>query len=270
MQNIEVLMLALEYIEVHLGDEIKTEDIASACFCSKSTLEKLFRNVHHISVHEYMIRRRMMLAAKKLSMQPKLPILDIALEYGYSTHESFARAFEQIWNCKPSEFRRAKYTELFPRFSAPPENGDEYIMQRRHVDISELYDLFQERKNCLFLCSDIKNMTRINDISRKAGDLAILEQMRRLTAASGENDVVFRIGGDEFCILTASSDRGYAEQLAEKIKAMNGQTYDCEGREISLSLYVAVADVQSGAHYEELFAGLHNAIKDCKPLQEEM
>ena len=128
MQNIELLMLALEYIEVHLSDELKTEDIASACFCSKSTLEKLFRNVHNISVHEYIIRRRMMLAAKKLSMQPKLPILDVALEYGYSTHESFARAFEQIWNCKPSEFRTTKYTELFPRLSVPPKKGEDYMM----------------------------------------------------------------------------------------------------------------------------------------------
>lgn len=144
------------------------------------------------------------------------------------------------------------------------------MMQRRHVDIGELYDLFQERKDCLFLCSDIKNMVRINDISIKAGDLAILEQMRRLTAASGVEDVVFRIGGDEFCILTASSDRGYAEKLAEKIKAMNGETFDCDGRQIPLSLYVAVADVQGSARYEELFAGLHSAIKDCKPFQEEL
>ncbi len=270
MQNIKLLVASLEYIESHLKDDIRTEDVAAACFCSKSTLEKMFRCVNNISVHDYIVRRRMMLAARELSGGRDTSILEVALKYGYSTHESFARAFEQIWNCRPSEFRRAKYTELFPRFSAPPENGDEYIMQRRHVDISELYDLFQERKDCLFLCSDIKHMMRINDISRKAGDLAILEQMRRLTAASGENDVVFRIGGDEFCILTASSDRDYAEQLAEKIKAMNGQTYDCDGREIPLSLYAAVADVQSGARYEELFAGLHNAIKDCKPFQEEL
>ena len=74
MQNIEILILALEYIEVHLCDEIKTEDVAAFCFCSKSTLEKLFRNVHDISLHEYVVRRRMMLAAKKLSQEPKLSI----------------------------------------------------------------------------------------------------------------------------------------------------------------------------------------------------
>ena len=219
MQRIELLMAALEYIEVHLRDEIKTEDIASACYCSKSTLEKLFRSVHSISVHEYIVRRRMTLAAEKLSTQPKLSILDIAVEYGYSTHESFARAFEQVWNCRPSEFRTAKFTALFPRLNVPPQKGDNYVMQRRHVDINELYDLFQERKDCFFVLCDIKQMISINNISRKAGDLAILEQMRRMTAASGEDDIAFRIGGDEFCILTGSSEQSYAEQIADKIIA---------------------------------------------------
>ena len=45
MKNIELLLAALEYIEAHLCDEIKTEDVAVICFCSKSTLEKIFRSV---------------------------------------------------------------------------------------------------------------------------------------------------------------------------------------------------------------------------------
>lgn len=147
MHNIELLMAALAYIEQHLSDEIKTEDIAGSCFCSKSTLEKLFRKAQHISVHDYIVRRRMMLAAKKISQNPQTAILDIAIEYGYSTHESFARAFEQVWNCKPSEFRQTKFTELFPRRNAPREEGENMI-PRTSVDISELYDLFQERRDC--------------------------------------------------------------------------------------------------------------------------
>ena len=264
MQNIELLMSALEYIEVHLCDEIKTEDVAAFCFCSKSTLEKLFRGVHDISVHEYIVRRRMMLAAKKLTQESNLSILDVALEYGYSTHESFARAFEQVWNCKPSEFRKAKFTELFPRLNVPPAKGDNYIMQRRHVDISELYDLFQERKECYFVVCDIKNMIHINEISRKAGDLAILEQMQRMTAGAGEEDIVFRIGGDEFCILTVSNEAAYANRIAERIRTMNGQTFSYEDQEIPLSLHVAVVSLQECSRYDEVFAGLHNAIKDSK------
>lgn len=264
MQNIELLMAALEYIERHLCDEIKTEDVAAICFCSKSTLEKLFRRVHSISVHDYIVRRRMMLAAKKISQKPELAILDIALEYGYSTHESFARAFKQVWNCKPSEFRQKRFTELFPKLNVPPEKGDNYMMQRRHVDISELYDLFQDRKDCYFVLCDIKHLVPINEISKKAGDLAILEQMRRMTAAAGEEDITFRIGGDEFCILTSSNEAAYAEQIAEKIRAMNNQTFDYEAQKIPLSLHVGIVSLKDCCRYEEVFAGLHNALRECK------
>lgn len=44
-------------------------------------------------------------------------VLDIALEYGYSSHEAFTRTFKQVWNCNPKEFRKTyKYSELFPKY----------------------------------------------------------------------------------------------------------------------------------------------------------
>lgn len=263
MKNLEILFDALEYIERHLCDTIKTEEVAAACFCSKSTLEKLFRRVHGISVHDYIIRRRMMLAAKEISQNPETAIVDIAVEYGYSTHESFARAFKQVWNCNPSEFRKRKFTELYPRLTVPPKQGDEYIMHRRQVDIRELYDLFQERRDCYFVLCDIKKMDLINEISRKAGDLALLEQMRRMTDAAGEEDITFRIGGDEFCILT-SGDQEYAVQIAENICGRNGQTFAYGSREIPLHLHVSVAALSECRRYEEVFAGLHSAIRENK------
>lgn len=59
MNNIEILTNALEFMEENLQNEIKTQDVADACYCSKSVLEKLFRHVSRISVHEYLIKRRM-------------------------------------------------------------------------------------------------------------------------------------------------------------------------------------------------------------------
>ncbi len=262
MRNIELLVASLEYIECHLCDELKTEDIAVACFCSRSTLEKLFRGVHHITVREYIIRRRMMLAAKKLSEAPGTSILDVALEHGYSTHESFARAFERVWNCKPSEFRSAKFVELFPRLSVPFKKGADHRMRIKSIEITELYDLLTERKNCWFIACDIRHMMSINEISRKAGDLAILEQMRRLTAESGEDDIVFRIGGDEFCVLTASEEKRYAEALAAKVTALNGQAFSYRDQAIPLSLYTAVVSVAE-TRTADVFEGLQSALTDA-------
>ena len=263
MRRVELLLTALEYIEGHLRDDIRTEDVAAACFCSKSTLETTFRCVNRISVHDYVIRRRMMQAARLLAGSPDRTILDIALEYGYSTHESFARAFRQVWNCKPSEFRRMKY-ELYPRLRIPTENGGQCIMDNRHVDISELYDLFQERSECFFVCCDIKKMMCINEISHRTGDLAIIEAMERMSAAAGERDLVFRIGGDEFCILTDSREESYAEAIAEAIRARNGECFRDGDREVPLFLHTtAVRLKQKRVRYDQLYTGLHEAIREA-------
>ncbi len=266
MNNMDLLANALAYMEDHLNMEIRTQDVADACYCSKSTLEKLFRCVNNISVRDYLIRRRMMKAARMIVQEPETSLLDIALCYGYSTNEAFTRAFKQVWNCNPSEFRHnTRFSELFPRIEKPLENGDDYMKNRKHVDISELYDLFVTRKDCYFVCADIKSMIPINEISRKAGDLAILECLNRLLASSSEEDVAFRIGGDEFALLTASTDVNYAESIAEKVRSMNGQSFRFEDQEIPLTLYVSITKYEGrNIKYNELFTNLHLAIKESK------
>lgn len=264
MNKIEILTMALEYMEANLSSEIKTEDVAGACYCSKAALEKLFRNLNHMSVHDYVIRRRMTLAARMMRERPEVSVLDVALAYGYSTNESFSRAFKKVWDCNPSEFKEnPRHFELFPRRYPPTMKGDAIIM--KNVDISELYELFKTRKNCYFVCCDIDHLVPINEISNKAGDLAILESLRRMEAEAGAEDVIFRIGGDEFVLLTDSEDAAYAEGIADSIREKNGKPIVFEGKEIPLRLHIAVTKYSSGnIRYKDLFAQLHNAIMEVK------
>jgi len=269
MEHLELLAQALEYIEQHITEEIRTDDIAEACYCSRSSLEKIFRFVNHISVRDYLIRRRMTRAAKTLAESPELSVLDVALMYGYSSNEAFTRAFRQVWNMLPSEFREKPRTSvLFPRLQVSGEEGDDFMnpTRVRKFDISELYDLFQMRKNCWFVCADIRSLIPINNISRKAGDLAILESLRRMEEQAGENDIVFRIGGDEFVMLTDSPDKAYAAGICEKILAHNGETFRFEDQDIPLSLYGSIVKLdEKTRRYDELFSGLIETIRENKP-----
>lgn len=266
LSQIELLANALDYIENNLNNDIKTTDIADTCYCSKSTLEKLFRCINNISVRDYIIRRRMTKAAKIISTNPDKKLLDIALQFGYNSNESFTRAFEQVWNCKPSEYRKTpRYFELFPRLICPIDFGDDYMNNRRNVDISELYDLFKERNNCYFVCCDIKSLVPINEISHKAGDLAIIESLNRMNNVAGLEDIVFRIGGDEFVLLTNNSDILYAKDIADKILAKNGETFTYENQEIPLYLHVGILKLESkNLRYAELFEKLHKSINESK------
>lgn len=267
MQKLEILTTALEYIEQNISKTIRTEEVAQACYCSKTSLEHIFRSLQNISVHDYVVRRRMTLAGRELYMNPQKRIIDVAIDFGYTSNEAFTRAFYQIWNCTPSEFRRWKhYTELFPKYVSYIQVEEGGIpMERKNMDISELYDLFSERKNCYFVYCDIHYLTKINEISRKAGDLAILEAINRMNEAASENDYVFRIGADEFAMLTNNEDKSHAERIASKVLAQNGKPILFEGQEIPVSLYVGTMQAkQEFVCYRNLFNQLHEKIMEKK------
>ena len=268
MQQLQILIRALEYIETNLNGAIRTDDIAEHCYCSKSSLEKIFKCLNRISVHDYIVRRKMSLAGKMLIEKPEMTILDIAMEFGFSGNEAFTRSFRQIWNMTPSDFRKMEHTTiLFPQYTGYTEigKGGSESMMRKNVDISELYDLFIARRECYFVCSDIQGLISYNEISRKAGDLAIIEAMQRMEDAAGEEDYVFRIGADEFVMMTNSRELEYANAVAERVLSCNGNTFRYEDTELKLGLYVSVVKLNGNEmRYKELFDTLHTQILESK------
>lgn len=264
MANLDLLFRSISYIEAHLDCDLQTESIAKACFTSKSGLEKTFR-MSHFSIQDYILRRRMMKAAQMIVQQPQMRLIDIAFQYGYSSHESFTRSFNSVWNCNPSKFKEnyvqnGQIPELFPMITGFYQlKGEQYM--RRAVDISQMYDFIKERKNCYCVCADINHLIPINEISHKAGDIALCETMKRLMDCSGNDDVVFRIGNDEFVLITCSEDIKYAEAIREKVIGMNGQTFDFEDKKIPLSLYAVITKINvESMKYSELFGALEQVI----------
>lgn len=124
--------------------------------------------------------------------------------------------------------------------------------------------LYRE-KIVFFICCDIRSLIPINEILYKAGDIAILESLNRMEREAGEDDIVFRIGGDEFVMLTSSEKKEYAENICEKIKAYNGQSIVYQGKEIPLHLYVGMVKFEgSQMRYRDLYEQLHMKILGCK------
>ena len=264
VENLELLIKVLEYIENNLTQPLKTESIAEHLYCSKSTIEKLFRYVNNISIRDYIIRRRMSKASVEMVRNPEKSLLDIGVEYGYGSNEAFTRAFYGVWQVSPSEFRKNPSAfELFPGYRLERELMEEKDMtDRKKVDISELYDCIKERTGCFLILGDIKRLIPINEISHKAGDLAIITSMKRMEQAAGAEDIVFRIGGDEFVILTNSSDEDYAKKVCKEILSHNDECINWEGREIPLSLYVKAVRYEGGTtlRYSDFFTMLHHEL----------
>ena len=266
MENLGLLIEALEFIEKNLASPIRTESISEHLHCSKSTIEKLFKYVNNISIRDYIIRRRMSRASRDLVKNPDRSLLDIGIEYGYGSNEAFTRAFQSVWQVSPSEFRKnPSEFELFPGYRIERELlEDKKMTDRKKVDISELYDCIKERKGCFLILGDIKGLIPINEISRKAGDLAIITSLKRMEQAAGSEDVVFRIGGDEFVILTDSTDEAYAKKLCGEIVSHNDECISWDGNEIPLTLYVKAVRYEGGSalRYSDFFTMLHSEISE--------
>lgn len=267
MENLLLITRALAFIEDNLTEDIKTDDIVKELYCSKSSIEKLFRFVTNMSIRDYLIRRRMSRAAKDIVTFSDASLLKLALKYGYSSNEAFTRAFKKVWHITPSEYRKKPVRfELFPALKLEPElMEDENMKSKKKVDISELYDYIKERRNCYFVGVDIKSLIPINEISREAGDIAILTALKRLEMASGDDDIVFRIGGDEFVALTDSQDRTYAEKIVNEILSHNGETFRYGKMDIPLMLYATSYKIQDeDIRYAELFSQMQYQLINIK------
>ena len=114
-----------------------------------------------------------------------------------------------------------------------------------------------ENKSTYITIIDIDDLKIINDtLGHQAGDEYIRKACRMICDIFGHSPV-YRIGGDEFVLLTSSGDRAYAEGLQQKILAMNGQLIPYKEAEVPLKLYADLVKVDAGnLKYAELFPKL--------------
>jgi len=266
LKNFYVLAEALEYVEEHLCEKMTAEEIAASCYVSLSSLQKLFRYAFHIGLAEYITRRRMSHAAQMLVSSDR-SVLEIALLYQYNSHEVFCRAFQKTWKCTPSMFRRQwKFTGLFPKLDFEYEKDGRSLSMKRKYDITELYDYLKQKADTYVVCFDMVHMLEINEkYGTEAGDKAIVECLRRIDEAALDDMLTYRIGGDEFVLVTGYSELEQAQKIARKILESNGQTIEQEGILVPVSMRAGYALMKgTNVKYAELYSQLNEAIEASK------
>lgn len=117
MDVIKGMNQALQYIEEHLTEEIDMKQVARIALCSEYHFKRMFSFLAGISLTEYIRKRRLTLAAFDLE-NTNLRIIDIAVKYGYSSPDSFTRAFQRFHGIAPSEARiKGIPLKAYPRMS---------------------------------------------------------------------------------------------------------------------------------------------------------
>lgn len=103
MDSLSSMNKALAYIEEHLTEDIDYSNVSKIAYCSEYHFKRMFSFLAGISLSEYVRRRRLSLAA--FDLKTDLRIIDIAVKYGYSSADSFTRAFHAIHGILPSDAR---------------------------------------------------------------------------------------------------------------------------------------------------------------------
>lgn len=96
---------SLKMIEEKIQEKLTVENLAESIHISKYHYQRLFREMVGDSVMRYVTRRRLSLAAKEL-IGTDSTILEIALKYGYDSHEGFTRSFRAHMGVTPTEYRK--------------------------------------------------------------------------------------------------------------------------------------------------------------------
>lgn len=99
---------SLAMIEERIREKLTVEALADGIHFSKYHYQRMFREAVGESVMRYVTRRKLVLAAGELA-GTRDTVLEIALRYGYDSHEGFTRSFAAYMGMTPAEYRKYHY-----------------------------------------------------------------------------------------------------------------------------------------------------------------
>ena len=92
------------YINEHFAENLSLEQVADLAGFSKYHFTRLFKQYTDTSFYKY-LNKKSIDYAKTLLLDPDLPVIDVALQCGFSSLSAFLRMFKQLNKCTPTEFR---------------------------------------------------------------------------------------------------------------------------------------------------------------------
>lgn len=96
---------AKQYVDENLDDRIRLEDVAKVCCVSTFYFCKVFKKSTGITLTEYVNRRRIEWAKRKL-MAPDSRVIEVAFDVGFQSLSQFNRCFRKFVGMSPTRFRQ--------------------------------------------------------------------------------------------------------------------------------------------------------------------
>ena len=104
-KNIQNIVLEIDKSIKSQNDEALTLcNLAAFLGYSEYYVSRQFRDISGMSLRDYLRYRKLAFALKDIR-DTQTGIMDIAVKYGFSSHEAFTRAFKEAYGVTPSEYR---------------------------------------------------------------------------------------------------------------------------------------------------------------------
>lgn len=98
------------YIEEHLEEELSLDVLAGKFYVSKYHIAHLFKEKMGLSIHQYILKKRMQ--ASREAILGNVKISEVYIKLGFKDYSSFFRAFKKEFGVSPKEYRELNQTKL--------------------------------------------------------------------------------------------------------------------------------------------------------------
>lgn len=98
------LRRVLEFIDAHLGDELRVRTLAAIAGLSEHRFAHNFKQATGLAPHRYVVRRRVE-RARQMLRETNMTVTSVAHELGFGSASRFAIVFRRAAGASPSSFR---------------------------------------------------------------------------------------------------------------------------------------------------------------------
>ncbi len=116
------LIPVIRYLEKNFNQPLNLPEVAALANLSPYHFHRTFKAVQGETLADFVRRLRLQSAADDL-FKSKQPVLNIALEYGFASSQSLAKAFQQHFGVTPSAFRDCENYQQFSELSRNSKIG---------------------------------------------------------------------------------------------------------------------------------------------------